>query len=112
MTTTNQHSGLYVTRLLVVVIALVALPFLPVVFADSIPERFRWLVLVWIPAGLSLWFRLSRRLLVKSSYKCPQCSQQKAQMDVVQGTGDVFLTCRSCGFREKSTVVAWGDGTS
>lgn len=112
MTTTNKQSGLYVARLFVVVVALVVLPFLPFVFAEAIPQRLRWLVLLWIPVGFFLWARLSRRLLVKASYLCPQCSQMKAQMDVVEGTGEVFLTCRSCGFREKSTVVAWGDGTS
>ncbi|PAW86383.1 MAG: hypothetical protein B9S33_08175 [Pedosphaera sp. Tous-C6FEB] len=112
MTTTSKQSGLYVARIIAAGVALVALPAFPLAFASMIPERFRWMLLLWIPLGLFLWFRLSRRLLVKSSYTCPQCSQQKAQMDVIEGTGDVFLTCRSCGFREKSTVVAWGDGTS
>jgi DNA-directed RNA polymerase subunit RPC12/RpoP len=111
VTTTNQQSGLYAARLFVVMVALVGLPFLPVVFADSIPERFRWLMLLWLPLGFFLWARLARRLLMKASYKCPQCNQQQARMDVTEGTGEVFLACRSCGFREKSKVVAWGDGS-
>ena len=112
MTTTNKQSGLYVARLIAVGVALVALPSLPFPFAGWIPEGFRWMLLLWIPLGLFLWSKLARRLLVKASYTCPQCSQQQAQVEVVEGTGEVFLTCSSCCFREKSKVIAWGDGTS
>jgi len=111
MTTTSQQSGLYVARIIAVGVGLVALPFLPLVFANSIPDQFRLLLLLWIPLGLLLYSRLARRLLVKASYTCRQCSQHKARMDVAEGTGEVFLTCCSCGFREKSNVVAWGDGS-
>lgn len=112
MTTTREQSELYAARIIAVGVAWVALPFLPIAFAGWIPERFQWIPWLWIPLGFYLWARLARRLLVKVSYTCPQCNQQQAQMEVVKGAGDVFLTCRSCGFREKSKFIAWGDGTS
>lgn len=109
MTTTSNQSGLYILRLLLVIIAFVGLPIFPFVFFDFIPERFRWMLLLWIPLGFWLWGRLSRRLLVESRYTCPRCSTKVARIEVMEegDTGHVYLSCPNCGFREKSDAVAW-----
>jgi DNA-directed RNA polymerase subunit RPC12/RpoP len=109
MTTTSNESGLYILRLLVVIIAFVGLPSFPFLFLSFVPERYRWIFLLWIPLGFWLWSRLSRRLLVESRYICPKCSKKIARIEVVErgDVGDVYLACPVCGFREKSDDVAW-----
>ena len=109
MTTASNQSGLYILRLLVVIVAFVGLPSFPLLFLGFIPENFRWLFLFWIPIGFLLWMRLSRLLLVGSRYTCPKCSRKVARIEVVEKreAGTVFLACPACGFREKSDDVAW-----
>ena len=109
MTTTSNQSGIYLLRLLVVMIAFVGLPSFPILILDYVPERFRWVVLLLIPFGFWFWSRLSRRLLVDSRYICPKCSKKIARMEGVErgDVGDIYLTCPACGFRKKSDDVAW-----
>src|SRR5262245_27860763 len=109
MTTTSNQSGLYILRVLVVIISWVGLPSVPFLFFNIVPQRYRWILLLWIPVGFWLWYRLSRRLLVESRYTCPKCNKKIARIEVVDrgDVGDVFLTCPACGFREKSDDVAW-----
>jgi DNA-directed RNA polymerase subunit RPC12/RpoP len=108
MTTTSNQSGLYVLRLLIVILAFVGLPFFPILFLGFVPERYRWIFLLWLPLGFWLWARLSRRLLVEGRYTCPKCSKKVARIEVVDGkVGDVYVACPACGFRQKSDDVSW-----
>lgn len=109
MTTTSNQSGIYILRLLVVIVAFVGLPSFPLLFAGFIPERYRWIFFLWLPVGFLLWSRLSRRLLVESRYTCPRCNKKVARFEVVEraDVGDLYLSCSDCGFREKSDAVAW-----
>ena len=109
MTTTSNQSGLYILRLIVVILAFPTFPAFPILFIDHIPENYRWIFLPWVPFAFWLWFRLSRRMLVDSRYTCPKCNKKTARIEVVEhgDVGDVFLTCACCGFREKSDDVAW-----
>jgi hypothetical protein len=84
MTTTTKLSRLYILRIFVVLIAFVSLPAWPFAFLAFIPERFRWILLLWMPVGFILWGRLSRRLLVESRYNCPQRSRKIAQAEVLE----------------------------
>jgi predicted RNA-binding Zn-ribbon protein involved in translation (DUF1610 family) len=109
MTTTSNQSGLYILRLLVVVLAFVGLPSFPFLFLGLVPEHYRWIFLLWLPLGFWLWSRLSRRLLVESRYTCPNCSKKIARIEVAEcdNAGGVYLSCPACGFREKSDDVSW-----
>jgi predicted RNA-binding Zn-ribbon protein involved in translation (DUF1610 family) len=109
MTTTNNQSGLYILRILIVIVAFVGVPFFPFLFLGRVAEHYHWIALLWIPFGFWVWSRLSRRLLVESRYSCPNCDKSIARIEVVEreGGGAVYLTCPGCGFREKSEVVAW-----
>ncbi len=108
MTSTGNQAGLYILRLLVVGVAFVGLPSLPILVITHIPEGYRWLILIWLPFAFWIWSRIAQRLLVAACYVCPGCGRKIAKIEITPrgDVGDVFLACPGCGFREK-TDIAW-----
>jgi hypothetical protein len=100
--------GSYTARLLLVLLGWVLIPCVPFLLTDLIPSDSRWILLFSIPVSIVIWALITRRLLVKQKYICPQCGAKSAFIHVEEkaDVGVVYLKC-PCGHQEQSTDIEW-----
>jgi predicted RNA-binding Zn-ribbon protein involved in translation (DUF1610 family) len=100
--------GSYTARLILVLFGWVLIPCAPFLFTDLIPPDSRWMLLLSIPVTISIWALITRHLLVKQKYVCPQCGAKSAFIHVEQkqDVGIVYLQC-PCGYHAQSSDIEW-----